>query len=71
VSLSYYDAGLQTGFAGPTVRTDEAGAFEVAGLALGSYQIKVAAEGYAPAEAPVRLTQPGGRQQTEVQLQPR
>lgn len=51
IRLTLHHERWQTGFAGPLVRTDEAGGFEVAGLGVGGYRLAIEAEGYVPSEA--------------------
>jgi hypothetical protein len=69
VSLEGVDPDLGSTFLGPSVRTDEAGAFEIPRLAPGTYKVSIVREGFAPAEATL-VVRPGGGEVMEVPLTP-
>lgn len=69
VSLEGVDPDLGSTFLGPSVRTDEAGVFEIPRLAPGTYKVSIVREGFAPAEAAL-VVRPGGAETLEVPLSP-
>ncbi|HKV08103.1 MAG TPA: carboxypeptidase-like regulatory domain-containing protein, partial [Thermoanaerobaculia bacterium] len=69
VSLEGVDPELGSTFLGPSVRTDEAGSFEIPRLAPGTYKVSVVRERFAPAETTL-VVRPGGGEVLEVPLTP-
>lgn len=69
VSLEGVDPDLGSTFLGPSVRTDEAGAFEIPRLAPGTYKVSIVREGFGPAEAAL-VVRPGGAEVLEIPLNP-
>ena len=67
ISLAGENPSLNTGFQGPTVRSDEQGAFTLPRLAAGSYKLTARKEGFAAAESRIVVT-PGGTVETQVVL---
>lgn len=69
VSLEGVDPDLGSTFLGPSVRTDEAGTFEIPRLAPGAYKVSIVREGFAPTEATL-VVRPGGGEVMEIPLSP-
>jgi hypothetical protein len=67
ISLIGENLSLNSSFQGPTVSSDEQGAFTLPRLAAGSYKLTVHKDGFAPAESRIEVT-PGGAVEAQVVL---